>query len=159
MLIYAGKRVRNRSQIPLRAYRACAFALFRILLRDGYFIPQKFDYGLRPSLRMTRGGCVYFDILLTKYSLWSIMLNREICSLKGDFDMKKVFKMEDLDCAHCAAKMEEGIKKIEGVTYASVSFMAQRLTVEADEDKFEEIIPQIVKAVKKVDSDCKVIIK
>lgn len=73
--------------------------------------------------------------------------------------MKKVFKMEDLDCAHCAAKMEEGIKKIEGVTYASVSFMAQRLTVEADEDKFEEIIPQIVKVVKKVDSDCKVIIK
>lgn len=73
--------------------------------------------------------------------------------------MKKVFKMEDLDCAHCASKMEEGIKKIEGVTYASVSFMAQRLTVEADEDKFEEIIPQIVKAVKKVDSDCKVIIK
>ena len=61
--------------------------------------------------------------------------------------MKKVFKME------------EGIKKIEVVTYASVSFMAQRLTVEADEDKFEEIIPQIVKAVKKVDSDCKVIIK
>jgi hypothetical protein len=48
---------------------------------------------------------------------------------------------------------------INGVTYASVSFMAQRLTVEADEDKFEEIIPQIVKAVKKVDSDCKVIIK
>ena len=74
-------------------------------------------------------------------------------------DMKKVFKMEDLDCAHCAAKMEEGIKKIEGVTYASVSFMAQRLTVEADEDKFEQIIPQIVKAVKKVDSDCKVIVK
>ena len=73
--------------------------------------------------------------------------------------MKKVFKMEDLDCAHCAAKMEEGIKKIEGVTYASVSFMAQRLTGEADEDKFEEIIPQIVKVVKKVDSDCKVIIK
>ena len=74
-------------------------------------------------------------------------------------NMKKVFKMEDLDCAHCAAKMEEGIKKIDGVTYASVSFMAQRLTVEADEDKFDEIIPQIVKAVKKVDSDCKVIIK
>ena len=73
--------------------------------------------------------------------------------------MKKVFKMEDLDCAHCASKMEENIKKIEGVTYASVSFMAQRLTVEADEDKFEKIIPEIVKAVKKVDSDCKVIIK
>ena len=60
MLIYAGKRVRNRSQIPLRAYRACAFALFRILLRDGYFIPQKFDYGLRPSLRMTLGVAVRF---------------------------------------------------------------------------------------------------
>lgn len=107
--------------------------------------------------RCVKGGEVYFDILLTKTSIWSIMLNRKVCLM--EVSMKKVFKMEDLDCAHCASKMEEGIKKIEGVTYASVSFMAQRLTVEADEDKFDEIIPQIVKAVKKVDSDCKVIIK
>ena len=47
--------------------------------------------------------------------------------------MKKVFEMEDLDCANCAAKMEDAIRKIEGVTYCSISFMAQRMTIEADD--------------------------
>ena len=40
--------------------------------------------------------------------------------------MKKKFKLIDLDCANCAAKMEEAIKKIDGVTDASVSFMTQK---------------------------------
>ena len=58
MLIYAGKHVKNRSEIPLRAYRACAFALFRVLLRDGHSIEQKFDYGpFRSLLRnIEKGG-------------------------------------------------------------------------------------------------------
>ena len=74
-------------------------------------------------------------------------------------NMKKTYRMQNLDCANCAAKMERAIQNLEGVVEASVSFMAQRLTVAADEDKFEQIIPQIVKAVKKVESDCKVIVK
>ena len=63
--------------------------------------------------------------------------------------MKKKFKMVDLDCANCAAKMENAIRKIDGVQDAVVSFMAQRLTVEADDSRFEEIMDQIVKACKK----------
>ena len=47
-----------------------------------------------------------------------------------DSIMKKKFKLEDLDCANCAAKMEEAIKKIPGVNDASVSFMTQKMTVE-----------------------------
>ena len=47
--------------------------------------------------------------------------------------MKKKFKLQDLDCANCAAKMEEAIKKIEGVSDANVSFMTQKMTIEADE--------------------------
>lgn len=72
--------------------------------------------------------------------------------------MKKRFDMQDLDCANCAAKMENAIKKIDGVKDATVSFMAQKLTIEAEEDDFKKIMPQVIKAVKKVDSDCEVIV-
>jgi len=72
--------------------------------------------------------------------------------------MKKRFDMQDLDCANCAAKMENAIKKIDGVKDTTVSFMAQKLTIEAEEDDFEKIMPQVIKAVKKVDSDCEVIV-
>ena len=47
--------------------------------------------------------------------------------------MKKVFKLRDLDCANCGQKMEDAIRKIEGVEDANVSFMMQKLTVVADE--------------------------
>ncbi|MBQ8912567.1 MAG: cation transporter [Lachnospiraceae bacterium] len=72
--------------------------------------------------------------------------------------MKKRFDLIDLDCANCAAKMEEAIKKLEGVEEATVSFMAQKLTIEADEEKFDKIMKQVVKAIKKVDSDCEVVL-
>lgn len=73
--------------------------------------------------------------------------------------MKKVFEMEDLDCANCAAKMEDAIRKIEGVTYVSISFMAQRMTIEADDDKFDAIMKQAQKAVRKVEPDCRILLK
>ncbi len=72
--------------------------------------------------------------------------------------MKKVYKLEDLDCANCAAKMEEAIKKIDGVENASVSFMTQKLTIEADAEKLDEIMKKAVKACKKIEPDCKIII-
>lgn len=53
--------------------------------------------------------------------------------------------MQDLDCAHCAAKMEEAIKKIDGVNDAAISFMAQKLTVDAEDDKFDSIMEEVVK--------------
>lgn len=73
--------------------------------------------------------------------------------------MKKVFEMEDLDCANCAAKMEDAIRKIEGVIYVSISFMAQRMTIEADDAKFDAIMKQAQKAVKKVEPDCRILLK
>ena len=72
--------------------------------------------------------------------------------------MKKRFKMQDLDCANCAAKMEEAIKKIDGVKDANVSFMTQKLTVEAEEEKFEDVMAQIVKVCKKVEPDCTILV-
>ena len=71
--------------------------------------------------------------------------------------MKKKFKLIDLDCANCAAKMEDAIKKIDGVADANVSFMTQKLTIEADDDRFDEIMKQVVAVCNKVEPDCKII--
>lgn len=68
--------------------------------------------------------------------------------------MKKVYKLVDLDCANCAAKMERNILKIEGVISANVSFMSQKLTIEADDARFEEIMDEVEKVCKKVEPDC-----
>lgn len=68
--------------------------------------------------------------------------------------MKKSFKLIDLDCANCAQKMEDAIKKIDGVQDANVSFLMQKLTLTADEQRYDEIIEQVVKACKRVEPDC-----
>ena len=68
--------------------------------------------------------------------------------------MKKKFKLQDLDCANCAAKMEEAIKRIEGVADANVSFMTQKMTIEAEESRFDEIMKEVVAVGRKVEPDC-----
>ena len=73
--------------------------------------------------------------------------------------MKKTFSMENLDCANCAAKMEKAILKIEGVKSATVSFFAQKLVLEADDANWDAIVEAACAAVRRVDSDCKVIVK
>ena len=73
--------------------------------------------------------------------------------------MKKTFALENLDCANCAAKMERSILKIEGVSAATVSFFAQKLVLEAEDSRFDEIVEQCAKAIAKVDSDCKILRK
>lgn len=73
--------------------------------------------------------------------------------------MKKTFKLIDLDCANCAAKMENAIKKIDGVTAASVSFMSQKMTIEADDARFNDIVKEAVKVCKKVEPDCEIVLK
>lgn len=73
--------------------------------------------------------------------------------------MKKHFKLIDLDCANCAAKMEDAINKLDGVKSATVSFMTQKLTIEADDSRFEEIMDQVVKTCKRVEPDCEIVRK
>lgn len=70
--------------------------------------------------------------------------------------MKKVFNLIDLDCAVCAAKMQEAIAKIEGVNAVEVNFIAQKLMLDYDETKEKEILKKVVKAIKKVEPDCRV---
>ena len=73
--------------------------------------------------------------------------------------MKKKFKLTDLDCANCAAKMEDAIKKIPGVNDANVSFMMQKMTVDAEDDKFDAIMEEVVRVCAKVEPDCKILMK
>ena len=73
--------------------------------------------------------------------------------------MKKVFKLQELDCANCAAKMEKAINNIEGVRKATISFMTQKLTLEADDNIFEEILEKAQKAISKVEPDCTIVRK
>ena len=68
--------------------------------------------------------------------------------------MKKKFKLTDLDCANCAAKMEDAMKKLDGVNDASVSFMMQKMTIDADDARFDEIMKEVVEVCKKVEPDC-----
>lgn len=68
--------------------------------------------------------------------------------------MRKTFKLQDLDCANCAAKMEDAIKKIDGVNSASISFMTQKLVLDADDARFDAIVDEAARVCKKVEPDC-----
>ncbi len=71
--------------------------------------------------------------------------------------MQKKFKIE-VDCANCAAKIEEAARKISGVNSLSVSFMAQKMVVDADDGRFDEIMKEIVKVSKKVEPDFEIFV-
>ena len=67
--------------------------------------------------------------------------------------MKRNYKLVGIDCAHCAAKMEEGIKKLDGVNAATVNFMTTKLILDFDEAKAEEVLAGVEKVVHKVDDN------
>lgn len=73
--------------------------------------------------------------------------------------MKFTYKLEDLDCAHCATKMENAIGKMCGVQSVSISFLAQKLTIEADEADIGDIIRKAADVCKKIEPDCRIIVK
>lgn len=68
--------------------------------------------------------------------------------------MKKTYKLNNLDCAHCAAKMENAIGRIEGVNSCSINFMTQKLVLDTEEGKAESVMPSVEKAIKKIDRRC-----
>ncbi len=71
--------------------------------------------------------------------------------------MIKSFKLENLDCANCAAKIESEILKIDGVISASVSFMAQKVTIETDDD-FDIILKKVKAVINRVEPDCELVL-
>ena len=68
--------------------------------------------------------------------------------------MTKILKMENLECAHCASKMEKKIAAIDGVKSVSISFMAQKMILECDEARYDEVLGKIKEAVRSVEKDC-----
>ena len=71
--------------------------------------------------------------------------------------MKRVFKIEDVDCANRAAKMERAAAKLDGVNEVSINFMAQRITIDAVDERFDEIVDEVESVMKKVDKEAHII--
>ncbi|MEA5060272.1 MAG: cation transporter [Clostridia bacterium] len=71
--------------------------------------------------------------------------------------MKKTFKLQDLDCANCAAKMERAICEIEGVESASINFLAQKLSITAPDERLEEIMNEAVRRCKRIEPGCAIV--
>ena len=68
--------------------------------------------------------------------------------------MKVKFKIKGIDCANCAAELERAIQKIDGVTEESLSFMTEKLVMEIEDDRKDEVLKNLKKVVKKEESDC-----
>ncbi|MBO5098614.1 MAG: cation transporter [Clostridia bacterium] len=71
--------------------------------------------------------------------------------------MKKIFEVEDLDCAHCAAKIEKAVSQLEGVNEVTVSFLTQKITLDAQDDKFDAVVKEMVKIAKKTEPDMEIL--
>ena len=70
--------------------------------------------------------------------------------------MKKTYQLEELDCAHCAAKMQEAIGKLDGVESVVISFLQQKMVLEAEEEKLDTILKEAKKIIKKIEPDCSI---
>ena len=73
--------------------------------------------------------------------------------------MKKQFKLDEIDCANCARELQDELAKLDGVKSVSVNFMTQKLTIQADDARFDAVVQEAVKACKKVEPDCEIVLK
>ncbi len=71
--------------------------------------------------------------------------------------MKRTFKIIGLDCANCAAKMESAVNRIDGVNMATISFMTQRFTLDAVDDKFDKAVQESIKVCKRIEPECTIV--
>lgn len=72
--------------------------------------------------------------------------------------MKKQFKLDEIDCANCAQKLQDGLAQLGGVKSVSVNFMTQKLTLEADDAEFDEVLDRVVEYTEDVEPDCEIIL-
>ena len=71
--------------------------------------------------------------------------------------MTKTFKLKDLDCPNCAAKMEQAICKLDAVNSASVNFIGQRMVIDADDNQFDTVMQKVIKVCRKIEPDCQIV--
>jgi len=67
--------------------------------------------------------------------------------------MKKVFRLEGLDCAHCAAKIEERVSKLEGVKSVVINFMTTKMTLESIDENIGEVVEKVKKLINEIEPD------
>lgn len=70
--------------------------------------------------------------------------------------MKKTYTLDEIDCANCASKLETAISKIDGVNFANINFFAQKLTVDIDDEQFDDVMKNVMKTAKRLEPDCKI---
>ena len=71
--------------------------------------------------------------------------------------MRKSFKLDEIDCANCARKLEDAINGLEGVERASVNFMTQKLTLSAPDNLFDNVLDRVVKLTADLEPDCEIL--
>ncbi len=71
--------------------------------------------------------------------------------------MRKSFRLDEIDCANCALKLQDALARVDGVRSVSVSFMTQKLTLEAEDARFDAVLDQVVKVAARVEPDCEII--
>lgn len=71
--------------------------------------------------------------------------------------MRKTFRLDEIDCANCALKLQDALARVDGVRSVSVNFMTQKLTLEAEDARFDAVLDQVVKVAARVEPDCEII--
>ena len=71
--------------------------------------------------------------------------------------MQKILKVNGLDCANCAAKLEKNINKIDGVNSAIISFATGKLALDADDDVFDKVLDEAIALAKKLEPEWEIV--
>lgn len=72
--------------------------------------------------------------------------------------MRKAFKLDEIDCAVCAGKLENAINKLDGVQSAKVNFLTQKLTLEAADEDFDTVLEAVIKLAADIEPDCEILV-
>lgn len=67
--------------------------------------------------------------------------------------MKKTIKLIDLDCGHCADKIQKAVSRLDNVTSVSVNFLGQKMVLETPDDKFDQVLAEATALIKKIEPD------
>ena len=71
--------------------------------------------------------------------------------------MRKSFRIDEIDCANCARKLQDALARVEGVTSISINFMTQKLTLEAADDQFDAVLDRVIRLASRIEPDCEII--
>ena len=71
--------------------------------------------------------------------------------------MRKSFRLDEIDCANCARKLQDELARLDGVDAVSVNFMTQKLTLTAADERFDEVLDRVVALTARIEPDCEIV--